>query len=92
MGHSLGSHMLWALGLALMLCCHHLKILSSLEQKALHFHSALGPTHYVADPVMINKKFFLLSEQQQKLPTHYSEKNSSKCTLFQKTEKYTETS
>lgn len=91
MVHSLGSHTgpwAWLQCSAVII----LKFLSSLGQEALHFHSALGPTHYVADPVMINKKFFLL-RTITKITMRYSEKKTSaKRTLFQKTEKYTKTS
>ena len=71
MVHRLGSHAgprAWLQCSAVII----LKFLSSLEQEALHFHSALGPTHYVVGPVMINK-FFLL-RTITKITMHYSEK------------------
>ena len=83
MVHSLGSHTgpwAWLQCSAVII----LKFLSSLGQEALHFHSALGPTHYVADPVMTNKKFFLL-RTITKITMRYSEKKTSaKRTLFQR--------
>lgn len=36
-----------------------LAFLLSLQQEALHLYFALGPAHYVANPVMLNRKFFL---------------------------------
>lgn len=31
-------------------CCHHVEILNNVEQGVLCFHSALGPSNYVASP------------------------------------------